>query len=174
MLEHMCFCIHSTVKKKGAKGNRRTVLKHVTNVYASFGPVHRLIIRLFQLVFLAGTVIFSHNKSVNSVFQPTYQHSRTGPLSFINSSLLLRLLCLYQYNCCGSLNPRLTIQSWHNPLVNCNWCIFRWKDYSTWQSKATVLQLATSDLCSPHPSVMERTLRAPATIIIFQKQETTK
>lgn len=62
-------------------------------------------------------------------------------LSFINSSLLLHLLSLYQYNCWGSPNPRLTIQSWHNPLVNCNRCIFCWKDYSTWQSKATLLQL---------------------------------
>jgi hypothetical protein len=39
----------------------------------------RLIIRTFQLVFLARTVFFSHNKSANSVFQSTYQHSRTGP-----------------------------------------------------------------------------------------------
>jgi hypothetical protein len=39
----------------------------------------RLIIRLFQLVFLAETVFFSHNKSANSVFQPAYQHSRTAP-----------------------------------------------------------------------------------------------
>jgi hypothetical protein len=30
----------------------------------------RLIIRLFQLVFSAKTVFFSHNKSANSVFQP--------------------------------------------------------------------------------------------------------
>jgi hypothetical protein len=35
-----------------------------------------LIIRLFQFVFLAGTVFFSHIKSAN-VFQPAYQHSRT-------------------------------------------------------------------------------------------------
>jgi hypothetical protein len=35
----------------------------------------RLTIRLSQLVFSAGTVFFSHNKSVNSVFQPAYQHS---------------------------------------------------------------------------------------------------
>jgi hypothetical protein len=28
----------------------------------------RLIIRIFQLAFSAGTVFFSHNKSVNSVF----------------------------------------------------------------------------------------------------------
>jgi hypothetical protein len=35
----------------------------------------RLIIRTFQLVFSAGTVFFSHNKSANSVFQPAYQHS---------------------------------------------------------------------------------------------------
>jgi hypothetical protein len=41
----------------------------------------RLIIRLFQLVFSAGTVFFSHNKSANSVFQPAYQPNRTGPLS---------------------------------------------------------------------------------------------
>jgi hypothetical protein len=37
----------------------------------------QLIIRLFQLVFSAKTVFFSHNKSANSVFQPAYQHSRT-------------------------------------------------------------------------------------------------
>jgi hypothetical protein len=40
----------------------------------------RLIIRTFQLDFLAGTVFFSHNKSAISVFQPAYQHSRTGPM----------------------------------------------------------------------------------------------
>jgi hypothetical protein len=39
----------------------------------------RLIIRLFQLVFSAETVFFSHNKSTNNVFQPAYQHSRTAP-----------------------------------------------------------------------------------------------
>jgi hypothetical protein len=41
----------------------------------------RLIIRLFQLVFSAGTIFFSHNKSANSVFQPAYQHSQTEPKS---------------------------------------------------------------------------------------------
>jgi hypothetical protein len=41
----------------------------------------RLIIRTFQLVFSVRIVFFSHNKSVNSVFQPAYQHSRTGPNS---------------------------------------------------------------------------------------------
>jgi hypothetical protein len=40
----------------------------------------RLIIRLFQLIFLAGTVFFSHDKSANNVFQPAYQHSRTEPI----------------------------------------------------------------------------------------------
>jgi hypothetical protein len=35
----------------------------------------RLIIRLFQLVFSAETVFFSHNKLANSVFQPAYQPS---------------------------------------------------------------------------------------------------
>jgi hypothetical protein len=38
-----------------------------------------LIIRLIQLVFLAGTVFFSHKKSANSVFQPAY-NSRTAPM----------------------------------------------------------------------------------------------
>jgi hypothetical protein len=38
-----------------------------------------LIIRLIQLVFSAGTVFFSHKKSANSVFQPVYNFSRTGP-----------------------------------------------------------------------------------------------
>jgi hypothetical protein len=38
-----------------------------------------LIIRLIQLVFLAGTIFFSHKKSANSVFQPTYNSSRTAP-----------------------------------------------------------------------------------------------
>jgi hypothetical protein len=40
----------------------------------------RLIIHLFQLVFLVGTIFFSHTKSVNNVFQPAYQHSRMGPM----------------------------------------------------------------------------------------------
>jgi hypothetical protein len=40
----------------------------------------RLIIRHFQLIFSVRTVFFSHNKSVNSVFQPAYQHSRMAPM----------------------------------------------------------------------------------------------
>jgi hypothetical protein len=40
-----------------------------------------LIIRLFRLVFSAGTVFFSHKKSANSVFQPAYNSSRTAPMS---------------------------------------------------------------------------------------------
>jgi hypothetical protein len=40
-----------------------------------------LIIRLIQLVFSAGTVFFSHKKSVNSVFQSAYNSSRTGLLT---------------------------------------------------------------------------------------------
>jgi hypothetical protein len=30
------------------------------------------------LCFSTGTIFFSHNKSANSIFQPAYQHSRTG------------------------------------------------------------------------------------------------
>jgi hypothetical protein len=54
----------------------------------------RRIIRTFQLIYSAGTVFFSHNKSANSVFQPAYQHSgtrmETVPSIF---SLLLARLC---------------------------------------------------------------------------------
>jgi hypothetical protein len=39
-----------------------------------------LIIRLIQFFFSAGTVFFSHKKSGNSVFQPAYNSSRTGPI----------------------------------------------------------------------------------------------
>jgi hypothetical protein len=39
----------------------------------------RLIIRLVQLVFSVGTVFLSHKKSANSIFQPAYNSSRTGP-----------------------------------------------------------------------------------------------
>jgi hypothetical protein len=40
-----------------------------------------LIIRFIRLIFLIGTVFFSHKKSVNSVFQPAYNSSQTVPLS---------------------------------------------------------------------------------------------
>jgi hypothetical protein len=40
-----------------------------------------LIIRLIQLIFSAGTVFFSYKKSVNGVFQPAYNSSRTAPIS---------------------------------------------------------------------------------------------
>jgi hypothetical protein len=59
----------------------------------------RLIIRLFQLVFSVGTVFFSHIKSANSVFQPAYEHSRTGSISWdlarISSHLILSYLISY-------------------------------------------------------------------------------
>jgi hypothetical protein len=41
------------------------------------GPVHPA----YNPSFSAGTVFFSYNKSANSVFQPAYQHSRTGPMN---------------------------------------------------------------------------------------------
>jgi len=37
-----------------------------------------LIIRLFQLVFSAETVFFSHNKSVGAVFRLVFSAKRTG------------------------------------------------------------------------------------------------
>jgi hypothetical protein len=54
----------------------------------------RLIIRTFQFVFSVGTVFFFHNKSANSVFQPTYQHNRTGMfMLFIIYIYLIMYLC---------------------------------------------------------------------------------
>jgi hypothetical protein len=57
---------------------------HVTragpNPVANNGLFIWLIIRFIQLVFLAGTLFFSHKKSVNNVFQPAYNSSRTAPI----------------------------------------------------------------------------------------------
>jgi hypothetical protein len=58
----------------GGDGNRPSPCR--TKVQA---PFIRLIIRIFQFVFLTGTIFFSHKKSVNSIFQPAYQHSRMRP-----------------------------------------------------------------------------------------------
>ena len=38
------------------------------------------IIRLFQLIFSAGTVFFSHNKSAGTVFRLVFPAKGTGPL----------------------------------------------------------------------------------------------
>jgi len=43
-------------------------------LFASF------IIRLFQFVFSAGTVFFSHNKSAGTIFQVVFSAKRTGPV----------------------------------------------------------------------------------------------
>jgi len=39
-----------------------------------------LIIRLFQLVFLTGTVFFSYNKSAGRMFRLIFSAKRTGPI----------------------------------------------------------------------------------------------
>ena len=39
-----------------------------------------LIIRTFQLIFSAGIVFFSHNKSVGTVFRLVFSAKRTGPI----------------------------------------------------------------------------------------------
>jgi hypothetical protein len=49
----------------------------------------RLIIHTFQLVFSVSIVFFSHNKSVNSIFQPAYQLSRTGSYMFMSLQILI-------------------------------------------------------------------------------------
>jgi hypothetical protein len=61
------------------KGKKLNVKK--TKKTHSMALFIRLIIRLFQLIFSVGIVFFSRNKSANSIFEPAYQHSRTGPMS---------------------------------------------------------------------------------------------
>jgi hypothetical protein len=61
-----------------------------------------LIICLFQLVFSTKTVFFSHNKLANNIFQPTYEHSRTGPMSNTPRAVL---------SSCASLSIRVGIES---------------------------------------------------------------
>jgi hypothetical protein len=62
------------------KGKQPTIADKFKRTVALF---IRLIIYLFQLVFLAVIVFFSHNKSANSVFQPAYQHSRMAPVLLV-------------------------------------------------------------------------------------------
>jgi hypothetical protein len=46
-----------------------------------------LIIRTFQLVFLAGTVFFSHNKSANSTFSRGFSAKRTCSMYILGRDL---------------------------------------------------------------------------------------
>jgi hypothetical protein len=62
---------------------------HDQNTVETFALFIWLIIRLIRLVFLAGTVFFSHKKSPNSVFQPTYNFSRTALLLMTGPCWLL-------------------------------------------------------------------------------------
>jgi hypothetical protein len=59
-------------------GYKSPVIKDLSGV-ATEALFIWLIIRFIQLVFSAKTVFFSHKKSVNSVFQPAYNSSRTAP-----------------------------------------------------------------------------------------------
>ena len=52
-----------------------------TNVNNNMALFASLIIRFFQLVFLAGTIFFSHNKSAGTVFRLIFSTKRTGPIS---------------------------------------------------------------------------------------------
>jgi hypothetical protein len=47
---------------------------------------------------LSETVFFSHNKSVNSVFQPAYQHSRTRPMNSFPLFIVIILRPSSQYH----------------------------------------------------------------------------
>jgi hypothetical protein len=50
-------------------------------------PVHLA----YNPSYSAGTVFFSHKKSANSVFQPAYNSSRTGPLFIVGRNLVCTL-----------------------------------------------------------------------------------
>jgi hypothetical protein len=76
-----------------------------------------LIIRLIQLVFLAGTVFFSHKKSANSIFQPAYNSSRTEPLLWTYKLVRgCRLTWMYE-----PIAERIVIWSW------LSWYISKWQ-----------------------------------------------
>jgi hypothetical protein len=81
--------------------------------YAILVMFIRLIICLFQLVFLAETVFFSHNKSANSVFQPAYQHSPTEPLFFETCSMR----CDHNCRSTNATPPRHESISWFSEPV---------------------------------------------------------
>jgi len=50
-------------------------------VYHPMAPFASLVIRTFQLIFSAGTIFFSHNKSTRIVFRLIFSAKRTGPIS---------------------------------------------------------------------------------------------
>jgi hypothetical protein len=58
--------------------------RHVYSVYNSS----------FSAYFSGETVFFSHNKSVNGVFQPAYQHRRTAPASSDATTPRCQALCI--------------------------------------------------------------------------------
>jgi hypothetical protein len=74
---------------------RLTFMVAVVFLRKSSAMFIRLIIRTFQLVFSVGIVFFSHNKSANSVSQPAYQHSRTGPKRHIYFAKQYDWMCIF-------------------------------------------------------------------------------
>jgi hypothetical protein len=61
------------------------------------GPVHLAYNPSYSACFLVRIVFFSHKKSANSVFQPAYNSSRTGPqrsLAFFNSLSPHAIICV--------------------------------------------------------------------------------
>jgi hypothetical protein len=53
--------------------------KYFLNLTSDNAPAHPAYNPFFSAYFFVGTVFFSHNKSVNGICQPAYQHSRTEP-----------------------------------------------------------------------------------------------
>jgi hypothetical protein len=68
----------------------------------------RLIIRTFQLIFLAGTIFFSHNKSANSVFSRLISTAERGLYaSNLSSCDTIQISNLWILNLCMHLDQWL-------------------------------------------------------------------
>jgi hypothetical protein len=65
-------------QSKMAKKNRAQQSNTAKQAIVTWALFIWLIIRLFQFVFLAGTVFFSHNKSANSVFSRLISTAERG------------------------------------------------------------------------------------------------
>jgi hypothetical protein len=91
----------------------------------------------FSAYFFRRNSIFSHNKSTNSIFQPTYQHSRTGSNGLCipigrrqldtHSADNPSLMYIDNRGLCGPLFKRtvlvMTSLSMTDLLLGCGWCL---------------------------------------------------
>ena len=105
-----------------------------------------LIIRLFQLVFLVGTIFFSHNKSTGTIFRLVFSAKLTGPKSFHFSAL--------QFGTPLHAWPnRWHVRDWKNKgkHVHCLFCaVLTVKPFSSYSMALFTLELWNLELYSAH------------------------